>query len=86
MYLSNVIQNNESSMVFGSFPKRLLCICYRFLRAVSYRWLAKWLFGRMGWENTRPLSACIYHHIRVTFPTGDAKGYVSGNKRAGKDS
>jgi hypothetical protein len=61
-------------------------ICYRFLRAVSYRWLARWLFGIMGWENTRPLSACIYHHIRTTFPTGDAKGYVSGEERAEKDS
>ena len=39
-----------------------------------------------GWENTRPLSACIYHQIRTTFPTGDAKGYVSGEEQAEKDS
>lgn len=54
----------------------------RFLRAVAYRWLARWLFGEMGWENTRPLCACIYHHIRKTFPTSNTTGYTSGQERA----
>ena len=54
----------------------------RFLRAVAYRWLARWLFGEMGWENTRSLSACIYNHIRKTLPTDSTLGYSSGQERA----
>ena len=54
----------------------------RFLRAVAYRWLARWLFGEMGWENTRPLAACVYHKIRKRFSSSNSKGYVSGQDRA----
>ena len=39
----------------------------RYLRAVAYRWLIRWLCGYMGWGNTRPLPACIYHEIRTKF-------------------
>ena len=56
------------------------------MRAVSYHCLAKWLFGWLAWENTRPLSACVYHFIRTAFPAGDAKGYVSGEDQADKNS
>lgn len=39
----------------------------RFLRAVSYRWLVRWICGYMGWDNTRPLPACVYHNIHWRF-------------------
>ena len=42
---------------------------WRFLRAVAYRWIIRWLCGYMGWENTRPLSACIYEDIRQKYKT-----------------
>ncbi|XP_068730717.1 uncharacterized protein [Montipora capricornis] len=54
----------------------------KFLRAVAYRWLARWLFGPLGWENTRPLPSCVYHKIRSSFHTLEATGYVSGQERA----
>ena len=57
-------------------------IILRFLRAVAYRWLARWLFGPMGRENTRPLPSCIYHKIRKEFQTHGATGYVSRQERA----
>ena len=41
----------------------------RFLRAVAYRWLVSWICGCMGWENTRPLPAFVYHAIRQRFQT-----------------
>ena len=55
---------------------------YRFLRAVAYRWLARWLFGPLGWNNTRPLPLCMYHKIRSQFHTPEATGYVSGQEHA----
>lgn len=58
---------------------------FRFLRAVSYRWLARWLFGPLGWQNTRPLAACVYHNIRKRYHTADVQGYVSGKERADSD-
>ena len=57
----------------------------RFLRAVSYHWLACWLFGQMGWENTQPLPACMYDHIIKTFTTSESKGYESGKECAKAD-
>ena len=39
----------------------------RFLRAVAYRWLVRWICGYMGWDNTRPLPACVYEDIRQKF-------------------
>lgn len=57
-------------------------VILKFLRAVAYRWLARWLFGPMGWENTRPLPSCIYHRIRSEFQTHETTGYVSGQERA----
>ena len=53
----------------------------RFVRAVGYRWLAKWLFGCMGWENTRPLPACLYHELRSRYGSTHVQGYVSGQER-----
>ena len=52
------------------------------IRAVAYRWLARWLFGYMGPENTRPLSACIYENIRTRYNTGGATGYSDAAERS----
>ena len=60
-------------------------ICFvRFLRAVVYRWLVRWSCGYMGWHNTRPLPACVYHILRQTFYTEMTRGYQSGQQRAQK--
>jgi hypothetical protein len=47
----------------------------RYLRAVAYRWLVRWFCGYLGWDNRRPLPACIYNDIRKTFPSNSTKGY-----------
>ena len=49
---------------------------------MSSRWLARWLFGPLGWQNTRPLAARVYHNIRNRYHTADLQGYVSGKERA----
>ena len=54
----------------------------RYVRAVGYRWLAKWLFGCMGWENTRPLPACLSHDLRNRYGSTHVQGYESGQERA----
>lgn len=41
----------------------------------------RWLFGCMGWEKSRPLSACIYHMFREKYTVGTAKGYNDAIKR-----
>ena len=48
----------------------------RYLRAVAYRWLILWLCGYLGWDHSRPLPACIYHHIRPEFPSVNVSGYI----------
>ena len=58
------------------------CIFPRYVRAVAYRWLIKWMCGLLGWENTRPLPACVYHFIRKKYPTGDTKGYIPAEQRS----
>lgn len=58
------------------------CSFFRYMRAVGYRWVARYLFGYMGWDNTRPLPACIYHHLRSQYPTHESKGYLSAQDRA----
>ena len=41
--------------------------------------LALWT---MGWDNTRPLPACIYHEIRERFSTqGAHTGYLAVENR-----
>ena len=49
----------------------------RFIRAAAYRWTVRWLCGYMGWENTRPLPACIYQDLRTRYPTPhtQSRGY-----------
>ena len=56
--------------------------CCRFLRAVAYRFIIRWLCGSMGWDNTRPLPACIYHEIRERFSSqGAHAGYLTAESR-----
>ncbi len=54
----------------------------RYLRAVAYRWLARWFFGYLGWDNTRPLPACVYGDIRQRYATGQRTGYRETEERA----
>jgi len=49
---------------------------FRHLRAVSYRWVARYIFGCLGWDNREPLPACIYHYLTTKFPTREAHGYA----------
>ena len=49
------------------------CPLYRYLRAVAYRTLVKWIFGYLGWDTTRPLTACIYNFIRNKYSTNNQK-------------
>ena len=53
----------------------------RFCRAVAYRWLIRWLCGCIGWGNTCPLSACIYHNIRTTFGESGLTGFRPSDKQ-----
>ncbi|KAL9970831.1 hypothetical protein ACROYT_G023278 [Oculina patagonica] len=52
-----------------------------FVRAVAYRWTVRWLCGYMGWENTRPLPACVYHSIRKKYPSNQSRGYATALER-----
>ena len=36
---------------------------------MAFRWIIRWLCGYMGWENRRPLPACIYNDIRTRYQT-----------------
>ena len=54
---------------------------FRYLRAVAYRWLVRWICGYMGWDNTRPLPACVYHNIRQKFQTVQTRGYQAAQQR-----
>ena len=44
------------------------------MKAVSYRWLVRWLCGYFGWDNTRALPACVYNDIRQKFQTAHVQG------------
>ena len=54
---------------------------FRYLRAVAYGWFVRWICGPMGWENSRPLSACVYHRIRKELPSGRSRGYTPAEER-----
>ena len=51
------------------------------MRAVAYRWIIRWLCGFLGWDNTRPLPACIYNEIRTRFGTHRHRGYLTAAER-----
>ena len=40
---------------------------FRFVRAVAYRWLVRWICGYLGWDNTRPLPACVCVLLFMSF-------------------
>ncbi|XP_028412547.1 uncharacterized protein LOC114535438 [Dendronephthya gigantea] len=53
-----------------------------YLRAVGYRFIIRWLCGTMGWDNTLPLPACIYHNLRERFAVQGAQtGYLLAGAR-----
>ena len=55
---------------------------FRFLKAVAYRWIIKWLCGLLGWDHSSPLPACIYHKLRIQFPVKGSRGYIPSERRA----
>ena len=69
-------------MIGYKFIILLLPWLYRYIRAVGYRWLARWLFGYIGPDNTRPLAACIYENLRRRYDTGGTTGYIDAEKRS----
>ena len=72
-------KDTENTILDITFTLR--CCLSRYLRAVGYRWLARWLFGYMGPEKTRPLPACIYHDLRGRYDTYNTKGYLHSEER-----
>jgi len=68
---------------FLGFPINISkCFIYfRFLRSVGYRWTTWWLCGYIGWGNTRPLPACVYHSIRTKYHSNQSRGYASFTDR-----
>ena len=38
-------------------------------------------YSVVGWENTRPLPACLYHDLRSRYGSTHVQGYVSGQER-----
>ncbi|XP_065054113.1 uncharacterized protein LOC135690367 [Rhopilema esculentum] len=86
----SALSNKTVLKLAGSLFKTRDGKCYKrqanqteneFLRAVAYRWLIRWMFGFLGYDNARPLPACIYKFIRERFPTGAKKGYKSSQQR-----
>ena len=72
-----------ASLIFNECYSQTL----RFLRAVSYRCLAPWLFGHLGMKNTQPLPACVYHNMRKRILIiNETNGFVSGQECAGQES
>ena len=65
-----LVFNHQTLCNFTKVP-----FSFRYLRAVAYRWLVRWFCGYLGWDNRRPLPACIYHHIRKKFSSGNSTGY-----------
>ncbi|XP_015774327.1 PREDICTED: uncharacterized protein LOC107352513 [Acropora digitifera] len=53
----------------------------QFLRAVAYRWLVRWMCGYLGWDNTKPLPACVYDDIRKKFQSTQVHGYQAAEQR-----
>ncbi|XP_065069592.1 uncharacterized protein LOC135694689 [Rhopilema esculentum] len=54
----------------------------KYLRAVAYRNLVRWIFGYLGWDTARPLTACIYNFIREKYNTNNSKtGYKDSAQR-----
>ena len=67
--------------ICSSTDMQFLFHCCRYLRAVAHRLVVRWLCDPLGWENTRPLPACVYHDIRTCYFTRAAMGYSSAQDR-----
>ncbi|XP_068689522.1 uncharacterized protein [Montipora foliosa] len=52
-----------------------------FVRSVAYRWVVRWMFGYMGWDNTRPLPACVYNSLRTKYSSHNVRGYATAQQR-----
>lgn len=64
-----------------SYKKRGSQSGRQYMRAVAYRLVVRWLCGPLGWENTRPLPACVYHDLRTKYKTRGSRGYASAQDR-----
>ena len=53
-----------------------------FLRTGGNWWLVGFIFGNLGWKNTRPLRACDYASTRQRFRTVHTTGYKPVQDRA----
>ena len=52
------------------------------MKAVAYRWIVRWMCGCLGWDNARPLPACVYNKVRSQYPTTSTHGFSSSTERA----
>ncbi|XP_022791635.1 uncharacterized protein LOC111330910 [Stylophora pistillata] len=52
-----------------------------FIRAVAYRWTTRWHCGHMGWDNRRPLPACVYHNIRTKYQSQNTRGFAAAHDK-----
>ncbi|XP_068723879.1 uncharacterized protein [Montipora capricornis] len=52
-----------------------------FVRSVAYRWVVRWMFRYMGWDNTRPLPACVYNSLRTKYSSHNVRGYATAQHR-----
>ena len=65
-------------------PPSCTCCHYYLIRSLSLGSLeplhidgpARWLCGHIGWNNRRPLTACVYHNIRKKFNMQQHMGYA----------
>ena len=42
--------------------------------------IVRWIFGMLGWENSRTLPACLYNEIRKRYPSQTTTGYKSSQQ------
>ena len=75
------LRSITSNIIRGVSKNVILLICFRFIRSVAYRWTIRWLRGFLGWDNSRPLPACVYHSIRKKYPLRQSTGYSTSQDR-----
>ena len=78
------MRNDDLSIVKNTVPINkpyFYFLIFRYLRAIAYRWIVRWIFGMLGWENSRPLPACLYNDIRKRYPSQSTTGYKSTQQR-----
>lgn len=65
----------------GTYRRRGGVSQNEFIRSVACRWTTRWLCGYMGWDNTRPLPACVYLDIRTKYQSRQLTGYCTSQDR-----